>query len=115
MSCNILAVAGSWWASAWFDYLVVPGAVLLIALAIFYWAAFIRKKKSPHRRHRHHRPGYRERLKKNAAEIKQLVQPRERKPREHRPLNPTLAQTGGLPPVRDEEKSPGQAPPPSQP
>jgi len=114
MSYNILAVA-SWWTSAWFDYLVVPGVVVLIAAAIFFWAVFIRKKKSPNRRHRHHRPSYREQFKKNANEIRQLVQPRQRKHREHRPLNPTLAQTGGLPPVREEEKSPDQTPPPPQP
>jgi hypothetical protein len=72
------------------------------------------EKKSPYRRHRHHHASYRERFRKNADEIRQLVQPRRRQRREHHPLNPTLAQTGGLPPAREEDKSAGQPPPAAQ-
>jgi len=113
MNHNTLAVA-SWWTSAWFDYLVVPGVVALAALAMLFWTLYARKKGTPRRRHRHHHSSYREQFKKNANEIRQLVQPRRRRHSEHRPLNPTLAQTGGLPPIRDEEKSAGEPPPPSQ-
>jgi hypothetical protein len=114
MNTNALSAA-SQPSSGWFDFFAVMGAIVLVALATLLWVILVRKKKSPHRRHRHHRPGYRERFKKNADEIKQLVQPRQRRHREHHPLNPTLAQTGGLPPAREEVKSADQPPPTSQP
>jgi len=97
--------------AGWFDFFILLGVIVLVSLATLLWALFIRKRKTPHRRHRHHHSSYRERLRKNAAEIKQLVQPRQRKHGEHHPLNPTLAETGGLPPIRDEEKSAGEPPP----
>lgn len=65
----------------WQDYFAVPAAVALAALISFGWAILFRQK---HRRHhRRHR-------------------------RQRRPLNPTLAQTGGLPPVRKPETPPDQ-------
>jgi len=68
---------------AWTDFLIVAGAIILVALAALVWAVFFRKR--PHRRHK------------------------------NRQLNPTLAQVGGLPPVRLEEKPPCQPQPTSQP
>jgi hypothetical protein len=67
---------------AWTDFLIVAGAIILVALAALVWVVFFRKR--PHRRHKNRRQ-----------------------------LNPTLAQVGGLPPVRLEEKSPCQPQPPS--
>ncbi|MBI2927313.1 MAG: hypothetical protein HYY24_16585 [Verrucomicrobia bacterium] len=78
----------------------VLGAVLLIFLLFVLWARFIRKKKDRSREshpvlastarsddenghgHHHHRR-------------------RRKRRRDHRPRNPTLAETGGLPPVSD--------------
>jgi hypothetical protein len=78
------------------DFFIVMGAIMLAALTALIWLAFFRKKHThlhKHRhRHRHHG--------------------KKRKRREHRPLNPTLAQTGGLPPIRTEEPPPAQTPPP---
>jgi hypothetical protein len=69
----------------WLDLFVVLAAIFLLVLGIFFWALLIRKRKGTRRRirRRHHR--------------------------KQRPANPTLAQTGGLPPVR-EEKNPPQTP-----
>jgi FtsZ-interacting cell division protein ZipA len=69
---------------AWTDFLIVIGTTILVALVVFVWVVFFRKKP----RHRH-------------------------KNRRH--LNPTLAQVGGLPPIRHEEKPPDQPQPTSQP
>jgi hypothetical protein len=65
----------------WQDFFIMLGAIVLAALAAAVCAFFFRKK---HRRH--HR----------------------RRRRERRSLNPTLAQTGGLPPVRQPQNPPDQ-------
>jgi len=82
------------------DLLLLFGAVGLLILLFLTWALFLRKRKEDLSRwqierrhlsndgqpdasgHRHHR--------------------RRRRRREHRPRNPTLAETGGLPPARPE-------------
>jgi len=74
----------------WLGILALLGAVLLVMTGAIIWAVFFRKKEKPRsRRHRHRRASR----------------------REHRPINPTLSQTGGLPPVRQEEKPFDQPPP----
>jgi len=113
MNNNVMPI-GNQMSAGWFDFFIVLGAIALVALITLLWAVFIRKAGKPRRKHRHHHATYRERFRKNAAEIRQLVQPQQRTRSERHPLNPTLAETGGLPPVRHEEKSPGQAPPTSQ-
>jgi LPXTG-motif cell wall-anchored protein len=65
--------------------LIVIGAAVLAALG---WL-FLFRSKLMHR-HKYHR----------------------RRRRSQRKLNPTLAQTGGLPPLREEKKSADQTPPP---
>src|SRR5271170_4837025 len=107
MDNNALPVA-SQMSPGWFDFFIVLVAIALVSLITFLWALFVRKKQTPNRKHRHHRAGYREQFRKNADEIKQLIQPRRRKHSERHPLNPTLAETGGLPPVREEKKLSGQ-------
>jgi hypothetical protein len=78
------------------DLFIVSGAVMLAALISFIWLAYFRKQRTDlhghGHRHRHHG--------------------KKRRRREHRQLNPTLAQTGGLPPIRTEEQPPAQTPPP---
>ena len=95
------------------DFLIVLGVILLVVLIVFFWALAIRKRKNRIRKHHHHhRKGIREQIQKNAGEIKELIrQRRHGQHHEHRPLNPTLAQTGGLPPRREPEK-PSPPPPP---
>ena len=98
------------------DILIVLGAILLVALIVFFCVLSFRKgEKTGHKHHhRHHRKSYREQFKNTASGIKELIRQRRRhRRREHRSINPTLAQTGGLPPIRTAVKPP--PPPPSQP
>jgi hypothetical protein len=85
------------------DYLIVFGAALLVALLILLWAVFLRK---PHRKHRARHPSQHSSPPMSASshvEPSLLALPKRRRGRRHRdrrPRNPTLAQTGGLPPIR---------------
>ena len=92
-------------ASGWTELLIFLGIILLVALALFFWAFAIRTRKNrirKHRRHHRHKQGFRDQLKKAVEEI------REHKHRRHErhPLNPTLAESGGLPPRRDPDQPP---------
>jgi hypothetical protein len=65
----------------WVDFFIMAGAIALVAIGALVWTFYFRKPGRRRRKSRHHH--------------------------EHRLLNPTLAQNGGLPPVRREEKPPG--------
>lgn len=100
----------------WQDFFIVIGAILLVLLCVVFWAMFLRKNgetRRKRRRKRHDRPGsYRERFQKSTKDIKQLLNEHQhRRRREKYAANPTLAQTGGLPPVREEKKPDGTSPP----
>ena len=91
------------------DVLIVLGAVAAVALIVFFCVLVFRKDEKHRRKHHHHRhhhqTSYRERLQKTTSDIKQLIrQSRRRSRRGHRPINPTLAQTGGLPPIHEPGK-----------
>jgi type VI protein secretion system component VasK len=97
------------------DVLIVLGAIAAVALIVFFCVLVFRKDekhrhKHHHHRHHQHRKSYREVLQKTTSDIKQLIQQR-RSRRGHRPINPTLAQTGGLPPLREADKPPPPPPP----
>jgi hypothetical protein len=68
----------------WFNFLAMAVAILLVAIGALIWLVAFRKKGK--RKRKHHS-------------------------REERQINPTLAETGGLPPVRESKKSSSQAPP----
>jgi hypothetical protein len=70
----------------WLSFLAITVAVLLAVFVTFLWFALFRKKKRHHKR-RHRRHG------------------------EQRKLNPTLAESGGLPPVREKKEIEGTTPP----
>jgi hypothetical protein len=82
---------------------LVFGAIFLVVLVVFLWAAFWRKPSHPH----HHRTleegGLPTRRKRRSA-LGRLFGRKRHKRRHHRerPVNPTLAEIGGLPPNRDE-------------
>ena len=63
----------------WVNFLAVAGCMLLGAGGSLVWFVAFRKKRKRKRRHHNH---------------------------EKRPLNPTLAETGGLPPKRDPDQPP---------
>jgi FtsZ-interacting cell division protein ZipA len=91
------------------DFLIIIGAILVVVLVAFFWALSIRKRKKRVRkyRHHHHRKGIREQFQKSAGDVKELVQQHRSGHRhEQHPINPTLAQTGGLPPVRRSDEPP---------
>jgi hypothetical protein len=96
----------SWATSSLAGQLVlVFGAIFLVVLVVFIWAAFWRKPR--HQHHSHHRTleegGLPARHKRRSA-LGRLFG-RKRHKRRHsreRPTNPTLADVGGLPPNRDE-------------
>ncbi|MGB8369770.1 MAG: hypothetical protein ACLPYZ_08175 [Limisphaerales bacterium] len=71
---------------AWVDFFILTGAFALVGIGALIWILFFRKpgRRRRKRRHRH----------------------------EHLSPNPTLAQNGGLPPVRQEER-PSRRPPPT--
>ena len=59
--------------------LLITGIILVVGLGFFAWAAWVRKSKRRRRRRQHHH---------------------------RRPTNPTLAETRGLPPLRDKDSPP---------
>jgi hypothetical protein len=63
----------------WLNFLAMAGGLLLGTLGVLLWFVMFRKRRRRKRRKRHEH--------------------------EKRQLNPTLAQTGGLPPVRNQNKT----------
>jgi len=94
------------------DRIIVFGAIGLVTLLVLLWAVFLRKKRRRRREH-HHAP----RHSSTPAEAPEAPSddgdpsPPEKRHRrrrfggKHRPRNPTLAETGGLPPIRPEGPS----------
>lgn len=85
----------------------------VVALGLMVWAAAIRKKKKRRRRHRHHHHHHdhdRDESESTAesdqpaapegTKISRSERRRRRRSRRDERRNPTLAETGGLPPVR---------------
>jgi hypothetical protein len=90
-----------------------PGIVILVATlltvtaAAFVWAAFFRKRpRRSHYQFHHHSDRLSRRIKDgwNAGKFL-LRRRRHRRHRQHR-RNPTLAEAGGLPPIRSEDHPP---------
>jgi hypothetical protein len=90
------------------EQLILLGVVAIVTMWLVVWALFFRK--SHRRRHRHHHGHHSSQGAVNEAAAANsdgdLSQPRERRKwrrrrREHHPRNPTLAETGGLPPARE--------------
>jgi hypothetical protein len=89
------------------DALIIGGAFTLVIATVFLWAVYVRKPKRRH--HSHHRPHRSASDDSSNGSGQSPGRRKWRRPRrEHRPRNPTLAETGGLPPARNE------APPDSQ-
>lgn len=81
----MLAVAAFEPLPQWANFLAIFAVIVVSAFAVFLWAIMFRKKrKRKYRQHNH----------------------------EKRKLNPTLAESGGLPPPREEKKPDAPTPPP---
>ena len=93
------------------DTMLIFGAALLLAAALFFWAFFIRKRPQTARGSL-----VIEKRKKGEADeqVGSSGRRRRRKRRpdhpENLPRNPTLMETGGLPPLRPEDTEPPPAP-----
>jgi hypothetical protein len=85
------------------DTVIILGAVLGLVILIVIWAVFIRKRedrryntlKVPNSRNRD-----------EGADQGRHRRRRRHHRRDHRSRNPTLAETGGLPPIRPEQSPP---------
>jgi type VI protein secretion system component VasK len=94
------------------ERVIIFGAIGLVTLLLLFWAAFIRKKRR--RRHSHHHHHHHHHDSPSPAEVPEASQTADASARpekrrrwrrshhHHRPRNPTLAETGGLPPIRPE-------------
>lgn len=108
---DVIPEAYRWMGLTVKELLMVLGAVSVVTLCIFIWAAYFRKRprQHSHRRDHHH---HRSQDKKQSEDLPTSVESEQdperryrrkrRRRREHRPRNPTLAETGGLPPLRTE-------------
>ena len=93
------------------ELIIISGAVLLVVLALLFWAIFIRpprRQRSPYHGGRKSERG----LLLTDSEKKShrtrhrwfgFGKRRKHRRRRERPRNPTLAETGGLPPIRTDE------------
>jgi hypothetical protein len=90
------------------ETLIILGALLIVIGGVLFWALVLRRRKrrSSDRHRRRHRKSAVKSAAAGVSEIKQLIRERQRRRhREHRPRNPTLAETGGLPPSRSAAES----------
>lgn len=88
------------------DAFIVTGAAIGVALVLVVWIAFFRKKGKPEYAY----PASSEERSLSRDQSAQKGERRRRRKRrrvrEHRPRNPTLDKTGGLPPPRPEDQPP---------
>ena len=88
-------------------YFILALAMMIVIIGVFYWAVAIRRRKSPRsgfhrRRSRHHQD--KEQQEESAPDHHKKHRHRRRRSKHPKyPANPTLAETGGLPPVRKDE------------
>jgi type VI protein secretion system component VasK len=92
------------------EVFLVLGAIIAVTSVLLIWALYFRKRRrhhSHHHHHHHHSSSESSALGTTPAESGQESRRRRRRRRrrEHRPRNPTLAETGGLPPVRSDSPS----------
>jgi type VI protein secretion system component VasK len=92
--------------SAMRDRLILFGAIFLVVIAVAA-SILLRRALKRHRSRRHGRSRGRHSVRRTVAgmaELKQTISERSRRRRRvHRSRNPTLAETGGLPPLRSDE------------
>jgi hypothetical protein len=86
--------------------LILLGSIILVAGLVFYLTAVFRKRRRRHRGHREWSIPETARPDGDSAPVNGKNRRRKRR-RDHRPLNPTRAEAGGLPPKRDDELPPG--------
>jgi hypothetical protein len=89
-----------------YEFLLVFGAMTLASLLALIWVVYLRRRRrhrhSHHHEHRHSSHSTETSVGTNDADAPSKPEKRRRRRsgRQHRPRNPTLAETGGLPPIR---------------
>lgn len=93
-------------ASSTHQYVILLAAIGLTSLLLLGLTAFQRRRKIRRRKMLHRSP-WPSSASKNPGSAAKLSSGRRRRKRRHeRPMNPTLAQTGGLPPARPADEPP---------
>ena len=87
------------------DMLAILVPVSVIMLLIVLWAVFIRKPKNEHGRTRVYKSAEEDFEELDDGTIRKKKRHKRRR-RDHRTRNPTLAEAGGLPPMRPEDAPP---------
>ncbi len=88
------------------DALILIGAIVVVSFLAFIWITFFRKGGRRRRHKRKDSKTYTKQLQEQLGDTKSVVKKdRRRNIGNQFPQNPTLAQTGGLPPAREERKS----------
>ena len=84
------------------NHVTLFGAIAALVLVLFAWALFIRERRRQEPRYHYPHPPTPGDSRSDEGSRPHRRKWRRRR-REHRPRNPTLAETGGLPPVRSGE------------
>lgn len=94
------------------DILLVAGVALVIGLVLFLWVYLTHKNRRQHRSSQTvSKPIYRAEKESPEASSSNRMKVRKKRRRhpDNLPRNPTLGETGGLPPIRPEEPPPDLA------
>jgi len=96
------------------EVMIVTGAAAIVTLIVVLWAVYFRRRRRHHTHHNSHHHHHAQPPTEDGISHSEITadapteeQPRHRRRRrrrrEHRPRNPTLAETGGLPPLRSDQ------------
>ena len=105
---EVLPGSGRWMGLTLRELMLVFGAVGLVVLPVFIWVLYFRKKPHRHSHQHHHHSNNSDEAALSSMDTEsetsseRRYRRKRRRRREHRPRNPTLAETGGLPPLRSE-------------
>jgi len=105
---DVIPAGRHWLGFSLKELMILLGAVAIVSLILVVWAAFVRKTPRRHSHHHHHDYSAREENNEMRSEETgsaegeggRRYRRKRRRRRDHRPRNPTLAETGGLPPLR---------------
>ena len=88
------------------DMFLIGGALLVLSLVLVFWARSVTRRRR-HRRHASSRPETTSTASRDVASEgrEHRHHRRRRQRRDHRGRNPTLEETGGLPPLRNESSA----------
>jgi len=109
---DVIPGAERWMGFTIKEVLLLLGAVAVVTLVLLLWAVYLRKRPRQHLHHHHHHQ-HRHHSEEESAGLnstdsgsgngEKRYRRKRRRRLEHRPRNPTLAETGGLPPLRTEQ------------